>query len=265
MIRQPIRMRTAIILGVASFCLLIILYSWLSYRQHLINPDDRTVPNLSQLVEACKTILTKNAAGEIWLWDDMCATYSRLILGVLLGVLSSLILGIAMAAYTPIGAFCSPPVSFFAKIPPIAMLVIYFILLGTETKMFVTMIAFAVFFTLAQAIYQAATKDVTDHAIYKGYSLGASSIEVIWEIVYKQILPRVVENVRLQIGPAMITLIAAEWLTADVGFGYRPRLQGRIFHFDVVFTYLIVLGATGLLIDWLLVLMRRRLCPWFGA
>ena len=69
---------------------------------------------------------------------------------------------------------------------------------------------------------------------------------------------------RLQIGPAMISLIAAEWLVADAGFGYRLRLQGRIFHFDVVYTYLIVLGVTGLLIDWALSLTRRKLCPWFG-
>lgn len=264
MIRRPIRLQTRVILSIASICLLVVLYAVLSHRQHRINPKDTTIPNWSQFVEGWRRLATADAAGHVWLKEDMWATYSRLALGVLTGVLLAVLIGMAMGCFAQAEAFFLPPLSFLAKIPPTAMLAVYFVLVGTEMEMYVAMIALGIFPTLAQAIHQAAKKDVTEHAIYKAYTLGASALEVIWNVVYKQILPRILENVRLQIGPAMVFLIAAEWAVADVGFGYRLRIQSRLLNMNVVYTYLAILGVTGFLIDWCLSLLRRRLCPWFG-
>ena len=41
----------------------------------------------------------------------------------------------------------------------------------------------------------------SDH-IDKAYTLGASEFEVILEVIWRQVLPRVLENLRLQIGLA---------------------------------------------------------------
>ena len=144
------------------------------------------------------------------------------------------------------------------------MLAVYFVLVGTELKMYVAMISLGIFPTLAQSVYQAAKKDVSDHAIYKAYTLGASHAETIWNVVFRQTLPRIIENVRLQIGPAMVFLLAAEWMVGGEGFGYRLKIHSRLQGMNVVYSYLIVLGATGLMLDWCLSRTRRRLCPWFG-
>ena len=140
----------------------------------------------------------------------------------------------------------------------------YFVIFGTQFQLYIAMIALGIFPTLAQSIYQAAKNDVSDHAIYKAYTLGASQMEVIWNVIVPQILPRIVENVRLQIGPAMIFLIAAEWVNADVGFGYRLRIESRLTRMSVVYTYLAILGLFGFAIDHALSWTRRRLSPWFG-
>lgn len=264
MIRQPIRKPTYVVLGVASFCLLVLVYSFLSYRQHWKNPNDKTIPNLSQFVEGWQRLATADSSGDVWIKVDAWATYSRLFSGLLTGVLLAVVIGMAMGCFAPAEAFFLPPLSFFAKIPPTAMMAVYFVLVGYELKMFVSMIALGIFPTLAQAIHQAAKKDVSDHAICKAYTLGATHAEAVWNVVYKQVLPRIIENVRLQVGPAMVFLIAAEWAVADVGFGYRLRMQGRFMNMNVVYTYLVILGVTGLLFDWLLSSLRRKLCPWFG-
>ena len=62
----------------------------------------------------------------------------------------------------------------------------------------------------------------------------------------------------------MVFLIAAEYVVGDVGFGYRIRMQSRRLNYDVVYIYLIILGASGLTFDWLLNVIRRKLSPWFG-
>jgi ABC-type nitrate/sulfonate/bicarbonate transport system permease component len=278
MIRQPISLPTRVALGIVAVLVCIAAYAWLSHRQHVINPKDTTIPNASQLAAGWKKLLPrdefpknvfqrqqrKDYLESSWLFSDVLATYGRLLAGLFVGIGMSVVVGVVMGCFTKAEAFFLPPLSFFAKIPPTAMLAVYFVIFGTEVKLFVAMIALGIFPTLAQGIFQAAKKDVTDHAVYKAYTLGASRMEVIWNVVCQQILPRIIENIRLQIGPAMVFLIAAEWLVADVGFGYRLRIQSRLLHMDVVYIYLIFLGVSGFLCDWLLSLARRRLSPWFG-
>lgn len=267
MIRQPIRMRTRIALGVASTILLLVLYAVLSWRQHRANPNDTTMPGFSQFVAGWKMIFTPekgDAWYEAWLFQDAWATYSRLAVGLLVGVVLAVVIGVAMGCFSAAEGFFSPPLSFLAKIPPTAMLAIYLILFGTGMKIYAAMIAVGIFPTLAQSIFQAARKDVSDHGIFKAYTLGASNFEVVWNVVFRQILPRIIENVRLQIGPAMVFLIAAELMVGSSGFGCRLRTQVRPLRMSVVYTYLVILGATGYLFDWSLSRLRRRLCPWFG-
>lgn len=264
MIRQPIERRSQILLGVASVCLLVLLYAGLSHRQHRANPKDTTIPNLSQFVVGWRLLATKDAAGDVWIVEDAVATFGRLFAGLSVGILLAVAVGIGMGCFAQLEFFFLPPLSFLAKIPPTAMLAVYFVLVGTELKMYMAMISLGILPTMAQAIYQAAKKDVSDNAISKAYTLGASHCETIYNVVYKQILPRIIENVRLQIGPALVFLIAAEWLVANVGFGYRLRIQSRLLNMNVVYTYLVFLGATGFAMDWCLSLARRKLCSWFG-
>lgn len=277
MIRQSIDPKTRIGLGAFSILVVLAGYSWLSYRQHEVNPNDTTIPNLGQFVEGWHQVTKpkgilyqEDAAGGFagfrtsHLWSDAKATFGRLLAGVLWGVGLSILFGLAMGCLAPVEAFCIPPLSFFAKIPPTAMLAVYFVVFGMGFKMYVAMVALGIFPTLAQSIYQAVKKDVTDHAINKAYTLGASHVEVVWNVILRQILPRIIENVRLQIGPAMVFLIAAEFAIGSEGFGYKLRLESRKTNMSVVYIYLVILGAIGFMIDLTLSALRRKLSPWFG-
>jgi NitT/TauT family transport system permease protein len=168
-----------------------------------------------------------------------------------------------MGAYHWIEAPLSPIVMFMAKIPPTAMMSVYFAIVGTDQKMFTSMVALGIFFVMAQSIYQAVRDNVTDEAINKAYTLGASEFEVLYEVIWKQILPNVIDCIRLQIGPAMIFLIAAEMVVSDAGLGYQIRMQSRILNMSIVFVYLVILGIIGLVAEFALVSLRRWLCPWF--
>lgn len=264
MICKPIGRTEDLIWKIASVLFLVFGYWLLSSYQHQINPKDTTIPNFFQLWSGCKTLFTSDAVGEIWLWNDIKATYGRHFLGLFCGSIAAVILGIAMGCYQRLEAFCLPSLNFFAKVPATAMLAVYFVLFGTEVRMFIAIIALGIFPLLTQTVFQSVKKDVTEHAISKAYTLGASSAEVVWNIIFQQILPRVIEAIRLQIGPAMIFLIAAEWMVADVGFGYRLRIQSRLLNMNIVYIYLAVLGVSGFIMDWGISRLRQRLCPWFG-
>ena len=209
---------------------------------------DRTVPTFRSLYsDGLLRVLRPQGLrkDEYWLWEDALATAKRLAAGLLVGVLLSVALGVLMGAYSPVEAFFVPPLSFLAKIPPTAMLAVFFVLVGVNFRMYVTMIAFGTLPTLAQTVYQSAKKDVPESLVFKAYTLGASHMELIWNVIYKQILPRLIDAIRLQIGPAMVLLVAAEWMVAGEGFGYRLRLFYQRTDMTVVYVYLILLGWPG--------------------
>ena len=93
--------------------------------------------------------------------------------------------------------------------------------------------------------------------------LGASQFEIVWNVIFWEVLPKVIDAIRLQIGPAMVFLIAAEMVVGDVGFGYRIRLQSRLLHMNVVYPYLLYLAVFGFGIDWALRQLQHKLCRWY--
>ena len=236
-------------------------------EQETLNAVDRSVPTWSNLYrEGLLRVLQPQGLrkDQYWLWEDAIATGWRLFVGLAVGVLLSVVLGVMMGAYTPIEAFFVPPLSFLAKIPPTAMLAVFFVLVGTTFKMYIAMIAFGTHPTLAQTVFQSARTDVRESLVFKAYTLGASHTELIWNVIYKQILPRLIDAARLQIGPAMVLLVAAEWMVAGEGFGYRLRLFYQRTDMTVVYVYLVLLGLAGLVVDYALIAFRRWLCPWYG-
>jgi NitT/TauT family transport system permease protein len=265
MIRSPIKERTKLALASGAILFIVVLYSLLSYRQHQINPTDTTIPNANQFLEGIKKIFTKDASGHIWIWEDLKASGTRFLLGLFVGVLGSTIVGTAMGCWTPIAAMLAPPIGFLSRIPPTAMLAIYFVLFGTDTQMFVAIIALGIFPTLTMAVFTSSLKDVPEVMIHKAYTLGASNAEVVFHIVFMQILPRVLQFIQMHLGPAMVFLIAAEMMVADVGFGYRLRMQSRLLNMNVVYSYVIILGILGFFMDRLILSLRLKLCRWYGV
>jgi NitT/TauT family transport system permease protein len=128
--------------------------------------------------------------------------------------------------------------------------------------MYVAMIAFGILPTLAMTVYLA-VKEFPEELQFKAYTLGASHTEVIWTIIFRYVFPKLIDALRLVIGPAMVFLIAAEMLVGDVGFGYRIRLQSKLLNMSVVYPYLAMLAAFGFAMDYLLRLLQRKWCPWY--
>jgi len=280
MLRKPIGQRLKVELGILSMLGLVVGYNALSDYQHERNPEDSTVPNWEQMQKGIirattveKTTLSRwkearqhDASLErpqSWLVTDLKATGTRLFLGLLIGSVGALLLGLLMGCFKTCEAILLPPTAFLAKIPPTAALAVFFILVGTDLEMFVTMIAFGIMPVMGQSIYLA-TRDVSENLLNKAYTLGATSCEVICHVIVPSILPRLLDALRLAIGPSVVYLIAAEMVCSDVGFGYRIRLQARLLNMNVVYPYIVLLAMFGFGMDFGLKRLQRAWCPWYN-
>ena len=70
-------------------------------------------------------------------------------------------------------------------------------------------------------------------------------------------MPRLIEAVRLSLGPAFLFLISAEAIAADVGLGYRIFLVRRYLAMDVILPYVAWITLIAYLMDFALARLAR--------
>lgn len=169
-----------------------------------------------------------------------------------------------MGCLSVVDSLLNPPLTLLKSVPPTAIMAVFFVLVGTNLEMYIAVIGFGLVPILAKSV-DLAVKDVPKELLFKSYTLGASHFEVASKVIFPTILPKIIDAIRLQVGPALVFLIAAELLCADEGFGYRIRLQSRLLQMDVVYPYLAILAGFGYAVDSLLRYMQCRLSPWYSS
>jgi NitT/TauT family transport system permease protein len=293
MIHRPISWRWHLLLGVAGILTLLAGYTLVSWVRQSDDPKDKVAPNWWQIwsegglakavtpyVASTKTttetvpgpdgpqeIRVTTIVTRVMLWDDLAATGQRLLWGLLISSAISLVLGVLMGCYAAVEAFFLPPLAYLAKIPATALLSILFALCGLYPRYYTVMIGFGLIPTMAQSIYLAAKKDVPEELLFKARTLGASQLECIWSVILPHIWPKILDTIRLNIGPALIFLFAAEyvWGQDDVGIGatIRTYIHKGAAGATLSYAYVVLLGFFGLLIDNGMNFLQRWLCPWY--
>ncbi|NPE61398.1 ABC transporter permease subunit, partial [Dickeya dadantii] len=87
--------------------------------------------------------------------------------------------------------------------------------------------------------------------------------QILWRVILPQLMPRLLDAVRLSLSSAWLFLIAAEAIAATEGLGYRIFLMRRYLAMDVILPYVAWITALAFLLDVLLRVISRRGWPWY--
>ncbi len=253
-----------VLLGMLPFILTIIVYLWASDARLEINPNDKLMPSFSSIGDAIERMAFEPSkrTGEYLLWGDTLASLQRLLLGVTIAALVGLIVGLLNGTIPLVRANLSPYVTTLSLIPPMAMLPILFIIfgLGELSKVMLIVIGITPFIMRDM---QARTLELPAEQLIKAQTLGASTWQVMVRVIIPQILPRLIDAVRLSLGPAWLFLIAAEAIAAEQGLGYRIFLVRRYLSMDVILPYVAWITFLAFFTDWILRQISLRAFPWF--
>ncbi len=118
-------------------------------------------------------------------------------------------------------------------VPPLALLPILFITMGLGEASKITLIVIGVAPCLIRDV-ALRVGDLPPQQSIKAQTLGASTWQIVLRVVLPQTLPRLIDSLRLQIGPAFLFLIAAEAIASKSGLGYRIFLVRRYLAMDVI-------------------------------
>jgi NitT/TauT family transport system permease protein len=253
------------LLAIIPFVLAIGLYLWASDIRHQDNPSDKLLPTPVQMVDAVKRMAFQEdrRTGSYLMVADTLASMQRLLIGIGLAATVGLLLGLNMGLFPGMHAGFNPFVTFLSMIPPLAILPILFISFGVDELAKVMLIFIGLFPLISRDILIAVRK-LPGEQITKALTLGASQLQLTYRIILPQILPRLIEAVRLSLGPAWLFLIASEAIAADEGLGYRIFLVRRYMAMDVILPYVLWITLIGYLMDLGLRKTLQFAFPWYG-
>lgn len=251
------------VLAVLPFIILISAYFWASYNRLEANPKDKIMPSITQIVETTyEYALVPDRKGGYVLLNDVIQSMKRLVIGVSLAAIVGLFLGMNMALFPGMNSTLNPVITFLSIIPPLALLPILLITMGTGDIAKVGLIFIGIVFNITRDVYRE-TQAIPKEQITKALTLGATQFEVVYKIVLPQILPCLLSTVRLNLGSAWLFLIAGEAIASPDGLGYRIYLVKRYLAMDVIIPYVLTITGIGFLIDTLLRQTIKRFFPWY--
>ena len=255
-----------VVLIALPFALLFIAYAMGSQARLEVNPSDKLMPSPAKIAETAGRLLTEpdRRSDKILFWHDTAASLLRLSLGVGISAALAVIFGLLIGLLPYVRATLAGFVAVISMIPPLAVLPILFIVFGLGELSKVVLIIVGILPFLIRDL-SSRVLEIPREMIVKAETLGASSWVIAMRVALPQLMPRLIQAIRLSLGPAWLFLIAAEAIASEQGLGYRIFLVRRFLAMDVILTYVIWITLLAFLMDIVLRWISRRFFPWTEA
>jgi len=254
----------------------IFTYTQFSIMRHKENPEDRVVPSGAQLWQGIKASVLEPAEEDdpldssattlqrvthSMLWKDTVSSSRRFFIAIAL-LIPAILIGLHMAVFHYAEAFFLRFILFFDKIVALSLLPILFIVFGIDEWSKIMLMVIGVAPTLMLDTYNIA-KSVPREQVVKAFTLKSTNLDVAYRIILKQIMPQVINSVRLNLKPLALFLFAGEMIASTDGLAYRIAIMRRHMGMDIIIPYLLWVAVLLFGMDTLLRVANRRLHPWF--
>ncbi len=201
--------------------------------------------------------------GSYLLWNDTISSLKRIGAGIALSACVGFMIGLNMGLLPGVRGLSLPFITFIANVPPLAILPILFITFGVGELGKIMLIFLGTFPLIARDIYLAVNK-IPKEVIVKALTLGATQSGVVYRVVLPQIIPRLIDTVRLSLGSAWLFLIASEAIASQDGLGYRIFLVRRYLSMDIIIVYVVWITLLAIIVDLALRKIVAFKYPWYN-
>lgn len=192
---------------------------------------------------------------------DIVSSLRRVLTGFLLGVALAVPVGFLMGWYRVARALIEPYIQFFRMVPPLAVIPLAIVTMGIDETPKIFVIFLASFLSSVVATYQGVI-GVDRTLINAARVLGARDRVIFPRVIIPASLPFILVGVRIGLGSAWATVVAAELIAAQSGLGFRMQQAQLYYDLSTIFVSLITIGVLGLLMDRLVQAAERHLTRW---
>lgn len=253
-------------LRILPFIACLLMYNHLSQKRHAENPQDKLMPSWGQMAKKTHELATvpNKRTEKLVLWDDTKHSLSRLLKGVALATIMSVIFAIVIGLFPAgreLGQNFTNVISF---IPPVAILPILLVAVGVGETSKIALIFIGTFPLMARdlTLY---VKQIPKEMITKTMTLGANQWQLVSKVVFPLLAPKMLETIRLTLGAGWIFLIVAEGIASSEGLGYRIFQARRYMAMDIIIPYVIWITLLAFTVDFILKLTLDKGFKWYST
>lgn len=194
---------------------------------------------------------------------DVTATVIRVLIGFFAGLTLGVGLGLLMSYSKKAMHFFDPLIESIRPVPVIAMIPFFLMWFGIGETGKLLLITLGVFAIMVVSTVEA-VRNVPSIYMLAGQTLGATKLQRFRTIVIPAIVPELVGPLRVASALSFTLVVAAEFMGADAGVGYRILEARRLFNTDVIFLGVIIIGLISAVADTLIRMAASHLTRWAG-
>ncbi|MCU0567103.1 MAG: ABC transporter permease [Oculatellaceae cyanobacterium Prado106] len=189
------------------------------------------------------------------------ATLKRVLSGLFLGFIVSLVVGCLASYFKIFGKLTLPVMTLLAPIAPVAWIPFAILAFGIGDGAAVFVVFIGVFFILTLATVNSINK-VDQLYINTARVLGASRSQVMRHIIIPAIIPDLFTILRLNLFGAWMAVLAAEMVGVNTGLGAIVMVGRQMFNPKLMFLGMAMIGVIGYLLDLGFAQVQKRVLWW---
>lgn len=249
--RRSLLLRVA--LGVLSLLVVLGIYAAISYAPSSNRALVPTIPSIASFFwHGIDNGLITSALG---------ASLVRVALGYAIGCAAAILIGSVRGWFRIVGYLLDPIIDCMRPVPALAYIPLVILWVGIGETSRVLVIALASFLSCVVSV-TAGMREVPDVYVDAARTLGADRREVFATVALPVSIPYIFAGLRVALGAAWGTLVAAELIAAQNGLGFLLQSGQQFFDTKQVISALVVIGIVGFLMDAVLQLIQGRIARW---
>jgi len=195
------------------------------------------------------------------IWPHLATSFIEWGVGFAIALVLAIPLGLALGAFRRVEYLVDPWLSALYATPTVALVPLIILLFGVGLPS-----KFAVVFLESFVVLVVSTVNGT-HAADKRYldiarSFGASRWFTFRSVIVPSSVPFIVTGLRLASGRAVVGVIVAEFIAANIGIGFYISLNGTTLNASRVMLGVLIIGLFGMTVGWIVRRLERRFEAW---
>ncbi|MFY0656308.1 MAG: ABC transporter permease subunit [Neptunomonas phycophila] len=253
-----------VLLGAIPFLIIILLYSHLGEIHRELKPDSLLMPSFTEVGDKVAELTTEpenKRRPTPTLFGDTISSVSNLLIGMVISSIVALVLGLHMGLSRGLNGLIGPLFTLISFIPPILAVPIVIASMGKDDGGKITLIVLGLSLLMAGNLRDY-VKDLPKELLIKTQTLNASWMGVLYRTYLPLMMPKLIDQLKLNIGTAWIMLFTAEFVAASQGLGYRIYISRRWLDMSVIVPYMLWIAAISFVILWTLNQTKKHCFRW---
>ncbi|WP_114854190.1 ABC transporter permease [Brachybacterium sp. YJGR34] len=245
---------------------------WLITALKLVDPLYLPSPQavLTSFIDANRCLVVDESTGRTvcgvqnyYLWEHLIASLQRIAVGVSLAALAGIALGFLMSMWEPANTALAPYLNFLRALPPLGYIGLIIVWVGIGDLSKYLLLFLAAFPPIVIATVEG-VRGVREDYVSAARSMGAGSTQVARFVVLPAATASIFSGLRLAIGFAWTTVVAAELNNGIPGIGGLAYISGTQLNTSLTIACIIVIGLVAVSLDAIIRIIGDRLVPWHG-